>query len=201
MWTLWGPSTLCELWGFYSGVVEDSVTLGYDAGSLVKPFPIFRRNIMYLFSRAHGSQKGNTFTPPGTDYLLKQRHIPEYRIPFLHPFTFLSRRSKYFPQHPVSRTYKAMQTTHVLHFKFLHLCLLFWLTISCNQEKSIGVEFNTFPALFPTYLLEENNTCLSSVVWARRTTLVSEKLPTQHGVSLWPQWKEKRKFLMPLDYI
>jgi hypothetical protein len=138
MWTLWGPSNRCEFLGVYSVVVEDSITLGYDVWSLAKLLPTIRRNVMCLFLKAYSSEKGTNFTPPRTYYLLKLHRIPEYGMFFLHPpFTFLSLRSKCSPEHPLplTRTYKVIQTTHLLHFKFVRLCLLFWLAVSWNQEK------------------------------------------------------------------
>jgi hypothetical protein len=63
---------------------------------------------------------------------------------------------------PVSLTYRVMQTTQVLHFKFLRLCLL---KDSLTRET------------------KKNDNRLPPVVGTRRTTVMSEKLPLQHGVS------------------
>jgi hypothetical protein len=65
------------------------------------------------------------------------------------------------PQHPVSLTHGVMQTTLVLYFKFPRLCLF----DSVSRET-------------------KKNNRLHPVVWTRRTTVMSEKLPLEHGVSL-----------------
>jgi hypothetical protein len=136
MWTLWGPSIRCEFLGVYSVVAEDSENVGYYGWSLASLLPTSRRNVMYFFSKAYNSEEGTNFTPVRTYYLLKPHQVPEYRMFFLHPpSTFLSLRSKWSPEHPLSLTYKVIQTTHFLSLKFLRLFPLFWLAVSWNQEK------------------------------------------------------------------
>jgi hypothetical protein len=104
----------------------------------------------------------------------------------------------YSPEYPISLAYRVLQTTHVVHFKFLRVCLPFWLAASWNQEKwqlptacldkthdSHVREVAAAARREPVTAVERESQKFSAIEWYRSEVLIAIALFTYYGEFLW----------------